>query len=124
MLDTKTGRLSENKQCYGCKSEKPTGYCATCAIKTCAIKKGIEFCNQCDELKSCELMRMFVSDEQFGYGKCVFKNMEHIRDEGLATWLKDQEKRWRCSTCGSSHSWYHRTCPQCGQIVADYQADL
>ena len=123
MLDTKVGRFGEAEQCFGCKSKKPIGFCATCGIKACAIEKEFEFCNECAELNTCDLMSQFVANEQYPYGKCVIKNMENIRVEGLQKWLQDQEKRWRCPDCGSTYSWYHRTCPQCGQAVANYQAD-
>jgi len=124
LLATKTGTIDVDRQCYGCKSQKPTGYCATCGIKICAQRKGYEFCEQCGELKTCDLMQKFVSDQQYPYGRCVLKNMEMIRDEGLSNWLEMQDKRWRCKTCGAAHSWYHETCPQCGQAVADYKTDV
>jgi rubrerythrin len=50
--------------------------------------------------------------------------MERIREESLPKWLEMQDKRWRCQACGAPHSWYHETCPQCGQAVASYRADL
>lgn len=56
MLNTKTGTGTE--QCYGCKSELPAGYCATC----CARSKGYEFCNECADLGACELMEKFIND--------------------------------------------------------------
>jgi hypothetical protein len=122
MLKTKTAAGPE--QCFGCKSEQPTGYCATCGIKACAISKGFEFCNQCSQLMTCTLMLKFISDQQYPYGQCVLKNLEMIQITGLSSWLEMQDKRWRCKDCGASHSWYHETCPQCGQAVADYKADL
>jgi hypothetical protein len=124
MLSTKAGKIDVDKQCYGCKSRKPTVYCATCGIKICAQSKGYEFCDQCGELKTCELIQKFVSDQQYPYGQCVLKNMEMIRNEGLSNWLELQDKRWRCKNCGAVHSWYHESCPQCGQAVADYKTDL
>ena len=124
MLATKAGKLDDANQCYGCKSEKPTGFCATCDIKACAQRKGYEFCNQCNELISCELMRKFVTNKQYPYGQCVLKNLQIIQEKGLAQWLEMQDKRWRCSNCGAAHSWYHETCPQCAQAVASYQADI
>lgn len=124
MLATKAGIPGEVQECYGCKSDKPTGYCDTCGIKACAKRKGYDFCNQCNELKTCELMQKFVSDTQYPYGQCVLKNMEAIKDTGISQWLEMQDQRWRCKNCGTAHSWYHETCPQCGQAVANYRADL
>ena len=46
-----------------------------------------------------------------------------IRRDGLAKWLAGQEKRWRCANCGTPHSWWDETCPQCGQAVVSYQTD-
>lgn len=124
LLTTKAGNIDETRRCYGCKSEKPTGFCATCGIKACAQGKGFEFCNQCGELKTCEFIQKVVADAQYPYGQCVLKNMEVIRATGLSQWLDMQDKRWRCPHCSAAHSWYHETCPQCGQSVASYQADL
>ncbi len=124
MLATQAGKIDAEQQCYGCKSEKPTGFCATCGIKVCALGKGFEFCIQCESLKTCELMRAFIADEQYPYGKCVIKNMETIQTTGLQNWVELQAKRWRCKACGAPHSWYHETCPQCGQPVDNYLADL
>jgi hypothetical protein len=121
---TKAGINNALQECYGCKSEKPTEYCSTCGIKACAQRKGYEFCGQCDGLRTCELMLNFVSDTQYPYGQCVLKNMQTIQEEGLPTFLEMQDKRWRCKNCGALHSWYHETCPQCGQAVASYKEDL
>lgn len=122
MLNTKAGTGTE--RCYGCKSEQPTGYCAICGIKACATQKGFEFCNECPEFNTCEQMRKFVEDTKWLYQKGVLKNMEMIRCDGLAKWLEGQEKRWRCTNCGVSHSWWDETCPQGGHAVASYEADV
>jgi hypothetical protein len=124
LLATMAGKLDETQQCYGCKSEKPTGFCSTCGIKACAQRKGYEFCNECSELKICEFMQKLISDTQYPYGQCVLENLEMIRQESLPKWLEMQDKRWRCKNCGVSHSWYHETCPECGHAVASYKADL
>jgi rubrerythrin len=65
-----------------------------------------------------------MEDTKWPYQQGVLKNMETIRCEGLTKWLERQDKRWRCANCGASHSWWDETCPQCGQTVANYQADL
>jgi hypothetical protein len=122
MLNTMAGIGSE--QCYGCKSEQPTGYCAVCSIKACARRKGPEFCNECSEYCTCKPMQKFMEDTKWPYQQGVLKNVETIRCDGLTKWIEGQDKRWRCTNCGASHSWCDETCPQCGQTVANYQADL
>lgn len=124
MLATKAGKLEEEKGCYGCKSEKPTEFCETCAIKACAESNGFEFCIQCNQWMACDRMLKFRSDTQYPYGQCVLKNMELIEVIGLPAWLEMQSKRWRCEKCGEPHSWYQETCSRCGQAVKDYKADL
>lgn len=123
LLATRAGTLNEDQQCYGCKSKEPTGFCETCGIKACAISKGYEHCIQCSKLTDCDLMQKFISDQRYPYGQCVLNNMERIQTTGLSNWLEMQDKRWRCKNCNSVHSWYHETCPQCGQAVASYKED-
>jgi hypothetical protein len=113
-----------NNPCHGCKSEQPTWDCAACGIKSCAIRKGYQFCAQCTDSAACELLQKFVADAKWPYQQCVLKNMEMIRNEGKAKWLEAQDKRWRCANCGTSHSWWDETCSQCGQAVASYKVDI
>lgn len=122
LLHTKAGTGTD--QCHGCKSEQPTGYCAICSIKTCAIQKGFEFCGECPDFNSCEQMRKFVEDTTWPYQQGVLKNMETIQRDGLSKWLEEQDMRWRCANCSAVHSWWDETCPQCGQAVASYKVDV
>lgn len=124
LLATKEGTISPEKECFGCKSQKPTGFCATCGIKACARQNGFGFCSQCKSLKSCDLMKAFTTDTQYPYGQCVLKNMETIQITGLLDWLAWQGLRWKCAKCGTSHSWYDQTCAKCGAAVDNYQADF
>jgi hypothetical protein len=86
--------------------------------------KGYEFCNECSEYGTCERMRNFLKDANWPYQQVVSNNMESIHKYGLSKWLEAQEKRWRCTFCGASHSWWDETCSQCGQSVASYKADI
>lgn len=65
LLHTRAGAGTE--RCYGCKSEHPTAYYATCGIKACATEKGFEFCNECSEIGICEKIRKFVEDRKWLY---------------------------------------------------------
>src|SRR5512138_3325071 len=103
MLATKAGTSGD--PCYGCKSEQPAGHCANCGIKTCARSKGYEFCYECADLSTCPQLQQFMADPEWPYHPSVLKNMDRIRLEGLTKWLEEQDKRWRCANCGTSHSW-------------------
>jgi hypothetical protein len=124
ILATMRDEPGDVEPCHGCKSQKPAGFCYTCEIKACARNKGYDFCVQCNGLTTCEFLKKLVSNEQYPYGQCVFNNMQVIRDEGLPKWLEMQEKRWSCTFCGETHSWYQGTCQQCGKAVENYLADL
>ncbi|MGA2489566.1 MAG: DUF3795 domain-containing protein [Anaerolineales bacterium] len=122
MLRTKAGK--ETNPCHGCKSEQiAQRHCSTCGIKACARQKGYEFCYECPDLEICEQMQKFTTDEKWPYHQGVLKNLESIQRDGLVKWLEIQEARWQCSNCGAPHSWWDETCAQCGQAVANYQAD-
>lgn len=110
--------------CYGCKSKATTGYCASCGIKTCATQKGLDFCGECPKFGSCERIQQFMSDKDWPYQQTVARNMQSIHRNGISNWLEDQKQRWRCAACGTACSWWDENCPQCGQPVASYMADL
>jgi hypothetical protein len=122
LLSTRAGMAAE--PCHGCKSEQRTAYCASCGIRACAQGRGDEFCNECLEYASCALMNTFLKDANWPYQQAAACNLESIRQIGLSEWLKAQERRWRCDSCGAAHSWWDETCLQCGQAIASYKADL
>jgi predicted RNA-binding Zn-ribbon protein involved in translation (DUF1610 family) len=113
----------EESICYGCKSEKVTSWCTTCAIKLCAQNKGYEFCFECDELP-CDKMTTFIEDERCPYHLGVMKNLDFIRQNSVEAWLQAQDARWRCPECGTKFAWQDETCKNCGSAVSNYKADL
>ena len=115
LLQTLAGEGEQ--RCQGCKSAVNAEYCATCALKDCARQKGIAFCGECGELEGCAKMAKFAADTTWLNQRGVLVNLETIKHIGLATWLEEQGERWRCAACGRAYSWWHETCPQCGQAV-------
>lgn len=123
LLAAEMNMSPEELSCYGCKSEKNSPWCATCALKTCARERKFEFCIDCDEYV-CEDLRSFIDDPQYPYHLVVERNMERISEEGLEKWLATQEQRWRCPACGQKHAWKDEQCKECGADVSSYLADL
>jgi predicted amidophosphoribosyltransferase len=37
-----------------------------------------------------------------------------LKETDVEEWLRQQEKRWKCSSCGKKLRWYAESCPKCG----------
>ena len=107
MLETKAGTATNS--CHGCKSEQPTGYCATCGIKACAQSKGYEFCYPCGDSSACELGNYCNCDssmEHFGHGARPIDWGTSFRFAIIfgiiLTWVKSRETKEKYSFQKSS----------------------
>lgn len=56
--------LPEHINCEGCRADgRKTVYCESlCAIRQCAVKKGVTTCGDCPELESCQTIGMILSN--------------------------------------------------------------
>ena len=99
-------------KCYGCKSKFVFENCRGCRIRTCAQAKNVEFCNECSEFP-CEKINN-LKKYNLAHLDVAINSLEIIKTIGKEEWLKQQEKRWKCSNCTSPSSWYEKTCIKCG----------
>ena len=56
--------LPEDINCEGCRADgKKTVYCdRLCAIRQCAMKKGVETCGSCPEMETCPTVAMVIAN--------------------------------------------------------------
>lgn len=56
--------LPEHINCQGCRTEGiKTVFCdSLCEIRQCALKKGVETCGDCPDMKTCKLVGMIISN--------------------------------------------------------------
>lgn len=56
--------LPEHINCEGCRVDgAKTVYCDNlCAIRQCALKKGVSTCGDCTDLKNCQTVGMIISN--------------------------------------------------------------
>ena len=56
--------LPEHINCEGCRTDGvKTVYCdSLCAVRQCALKKGIETCGDCEELEGCRIIGVMISN--------------------------------------------------------------
>ncbi len=69
--------------CLGCTPSDQkflAKYCATCAIRTCAIDKDVQNCAACDEFESCAKIKDFIAGES----GALVQRMDWLRQRFLA----------------------------------------
>jgi hypothetical protein len=86
-----------SSRCGGCKTESRMG--AGCPFITCALKKGIEFCWDCKENKTCEKWAKHrKAGKKADSFKCYQKledDIAFVRKNGIEEFEKTQKKRER-----------------------------
>lgn len=96
--------------CEGCKNDNLYEGCQKCSIRACAKTKNVEYCIDCGEYP-CNLFSVLNQRIHFQVSD---NNPKRIRKEGLAKWLSEENKRWKCTKCGNQFSWYEERCVNCG----------
>ena len=69
--------------CLGCLHPEPAliaKYCATCAIRSCAIEHRLSHCAVCPDYDGCEKLHPFIEEED----KAVVLRMRWLREAFLA----------------------------------------
>jgi hypothetical protein len=115
------GYLREKKPCGGCfKKEdlnKPK-ICRSCVIVNCELLKKTDsgFCYDCAKFPCARLRRL---DERYRakYRMSMIDNLKFIRENGMAKFLENEQKRWTCLNCGSGISVHRDFCLHCKSNV-------
>jgi len=112
-IPRKRGRISH---CRGCRPRN----------KQCAYLKGqcdllprnkIEFCFQCGRYP-CERLRHLDQRYRASYGVSPIQNLEEIRARGIETFIRNQQKRHGCATCGGMISVHNKKCFVCDNVTS------
>jgi hypothetical protein len=97
-----------------CKGCRPRGKMCAYLKKRCNLLKHerIEFCHECQDLPCHELQTI---DKRYRerYRMSLIENLTMIREQGLARFLKAQERKWRCPTCSGTISCHNGLCFRC-----------
>lgn len=108
--------------CGGCSSLKLIEWCEKCAMRLCAVRRGINACIECAEYP-CQTHDGFYSDgnkwEEAKHRNDILKNLKYLKEAGYQNWLLYQKKRWSCS-CGKSYTFYDSVCSGCGEYLNSY----
>jgi len=109
MLAQFFGTKPEQVACEGCRSKKTFQFAKACAIRACADEKRLESCNQCKDFP-CDHFRAFpfeISKQQ------MLAALPRWKELGTEKWVRETEKRFTCSYCGSLLHRYATVCNRC-----------
>lgn len=111
------GFLRKKNPCGGCFKlddvHKPKS-CRSCAIVNCKklIVTDSGFCYECSIFPCFRLKRL---DKRYRtkYGMSMVENLNFIKDNGMESFLKREEQRWKCESCGESLCVHRSSCLVC-----------
>jgi hypothetical protein len=116
VLAARIGRTVDDVACHGCRSNKRSFYCRElCVMKSCAEKKGVDFCSQCDAYP-CEALKTFQAAAP--HRRELVTSLERIKDAGYEVWSREMAALYACPSCGVLSSAYDLKCRNCGAAPA------
>jgi hypothetical protein len=98
-------------------------YCAGCRPrdKKCAFLKKhcksllnhtVQFCYECTEYP-CEKLKDVDTRYRTHFHMSLLENLSDIKNKGMEKFLRTQEEKWRCPTCGGTICCHNGLCFQC-----------
>lgn len=99
------------KYCPGC---IPRGLHCLFMGDCCALMRvgSVRFCFGCTNFP-CKRLKALDSRYRKKYGMSMIENLTVIREQGLQTFLNQQETKWRCATCGALICCHNGLCLRC-----------
>jgi hypothetical protein len=108
---------------YTLKGEKRKHTCSTCRLRKskCAFikqqcdtlaTKQIEYCFECAGFP-CESLKTLDTRYRITYGLSMIENLRYIQTQGLEQFLRNEQERWKCATCGGIICVHNKTCYSC-----------
>jgi hypothetical protein len=99
--------------CNGCMSDNVYWYCRHCAIKSCAMEKNYEGCNECGEFP-CEKVENFPVPEG---KKHILRAVPRWKELGTEEWIKEEEKLFSCKNCSTLIFRGAKKCRSCDTLL-------
>ncbi len=97
--------------CIGCRPRNKQ--CALIKKRCESLRKGkVMYCYECAGFP-CHGVSTIDKRYRANYGMSEIENLEIIRDKGIKSFLKSEEKKWRCPQCGGVISCHNGLCFEC-----------
>ena len=103
--------------CPGCRGEdaQKSVSCLRCKIKNCErlVTGKFQFCFECDQFP-CALVAHLDKRYRTRYGLSVIDNLVNIENLGMDWFVKNENQKWACPSCGELVSMHLPHCLACG----------
>jgi len=100
--------------CEGCQALTKNSWGYNCKIVNCLDLKGVDFCYECEEFGNGGCEKWYkIAEDHAEIGMNLHENLLFIKTFGVEKWLEEQDKKWRCPSCGKPVSEEDK-CFQCG----------
>jgi hypothetical protein len=98
--------------CAGC---RPRGKNCIFMKKSCErLGNGLaQYCYECTEYP-CRRLKHLDKRYRTNYHMSMIENLDFIQEQGIETFLKKEEEKWRCPECGGTISCHGGLCFKCG----------
>jgi hypothetical protein len=105
----------EKKPCAGCRGEiaEIQGHCQTCMIRNCPQNQDGGYCFACPEFP-CKRLKALDARYRKNYGMSMVENLLFIAEHGEEGFMRQENERWACPSCGVLLSVYREKCQACG----------
>ncbi len=110
---------------YTIEGKKRKHVCVSCRSRShqCAFlkqrcdklaAKHIEYCFECTDFP-CANLRALDKRYRYKYGMSMIENLKYIKAKGIERFLKNEQERWRCPSCGGIICVHNGKCYTCNQ---------
>ena len=102
----------EETLCDGCAAKRKSLHCSKmCIFIVCILKKGVNFCTDCNEFP-CQALIDFKSKTPHRIE--IIDSQNRMREIGIENWLIEMKDYFSCQQCKTVNSAYHLACRVCG----------
>jgi hypothetical protein len=98
--------------CPGC---RPRGKNCVFMKKSCERlgKELVQYCYECAEYP-CRRLKLLDKRYRTNYHMSMIENLDFIADQGIKKFIKKEEEKWRCPSCGGTITCHGGLCFKCG----------
>ena len=113
----------QKNPCMGCRKEAEIIYVTKgsrlCVIKHCPHQLSeIGYCYDCSKFP-CRRLKDLDKRYRMKYHMSMIENLKNIQDNGIISFLENEESRWKCPNCSSIVSVHKSSCLTCQTLIFD-----